>query len=157
MFEVCPALVTLQEFNGQVAPCLAQISGMSLKAIKNLDYAILPCRDVQAARAFYLNVMGFPLVRDHEQWVMFRVGSTFLTLRPRGPWLGWDDGDIDADSACVQLAFLVAYEEVDQCHRELVEHGVEIVDPPRDQDFGHRTLFFRDPENNVLEIYAELG
>lgn len=130
---------------------------MGLKAIKNLDYVILPCRDVGAARDFYLNVMQFPLATDLDDWVMFRVGSTFLTLRPRGQWLAWHDGDIEADSASVQLAFLVSYEEVDQCYRELVEQGVEIVEAPRDQDFGHRTLFFRDPENNVLEIYAELG
>ncbi|MDH3689135.1 MAG: hypothetical protein OEU36_06590 [Gammaproteobacteria bacterium] len=26
----------------------------------------------------------------------------------------------------------------------------------RDQDFGHRTLFFQDPEGNLLEIYREL-
>jgi len=25
-----------------------------------------------------------------------------------------------------------------------------------DQPFGHRTLFFRDPDGNVLEIYAEI-
>ena len=156
VFKACPALVSMQETDGQVAHCLAQICGMSLKAIKNLDYVILPCADVQAARAFYLNVMGFPLVRDLDSWVMFRVGTTFLTLRPRGPWLAWHDGDMDAGSASVQLAFLVNYDEVDQCHRELVERGVEIVEAPRDQDFGHRTLFFRDPDNNVLEIYAEL-
>jgi len=130
---------------------------MSIKAIRNLDYVILPCRDIGAARDFYLNVMQFALVEDSENWVRFRVGSTFLTLRPRGRWNAWHDGDVDPGSAQVQLAFLVAYEEVDQCHQELVAQGVEIVDPPRDQDFGHRTLFFRDPENNVLEIYAELG
>jgi len=33
---------------------------------------------------------------------------------------------------------------------------VDIVDPPRDQAFGHLTYFLRDPEGNVLEIYAEI-
>jgi hypothetical protein len=28
---------------------------------------------------------------------------------------------------------------------------------PTDQPFGHRTLFFRDPDGNVLEIYAEIA
>lgn len=130
---------------------------MGLGAIRNLDYAILPCRDIRAARDFYLNIMRFPLVEDLDDWVRFRVGSTFLTLRPRGPWLAWHDGDIVPGAAKVQLAFLVSYDEVDRCHRDLVAHGVEIVDPPKDQDFGHRTLFFRDPEDNVLEIYAELA
>jgi catechol 2,3-dioxygenase-like lactoylglutathione lyase family enzyme len=38
----------------------------------------------------------------------------------------------------------------------LEERGVAIVSPPTDQPFGHRTLFFRDPDGNVLEIYAEI-
>ncbi len=33
---------------------------------------------------------------------------------------------------------------------------MSIVDGRTDQPFGHRTLFFRDPDGNVLEIYAEI-
>ena len=41
---------------------------------------------------------------------------------------------------------------------ELVDEPPEpkILEPPRDWDYGHRTLFFRDPEGNILEIYAEI-
>lgn len=129
---------------------------MSLRSIRQLDYLILPCRDLAAARAFYMHVLKLPLVEDSGQWVRFKLGATFLTLRPRGRWLSWEDGEIPERSAGLQLAFKVACEEVDACHRELVESGAEIVEAPVDQDFGHRTLFFRDPEGNVLEIYAEL-
>lgn len=129
---------------------------MSLQAIREIDYVILPCRDVAAARRFYRDVMGLALVEDEADWVRFQVGTSFLTLRPRGPWLGWHDGDLPAGSASVQLAFRVTPEQVDACHAELLEKEVAIVEPPRDQDFGHRTLFFRDPEGNVVEIYAEI-
>ena len=129
---------------------------MGITAIKQIDYVILLCRDMQAMREFYLDIMRFPLEEDTDTWMKFRVGSGFLTLRPRGQWRGWHDGDIPPGSASVQLAFCVAYDEVDTCHRELVELDVDIVEPPRDQHFGHRTLFFRDPEGNVLEIYAEI-
>ena len=129
---------------------------MSVKAIREIDYVILPCRDLAAARLFYRDVMGFALVEDHEVWVRFKVGSSFLTLRPRGQWCAWHDGPLDPGTACVQLAFRVRPEEVDACHAELVGKGVEIIEPPADQDFGHRTLFFRDSEDNVVEIYAEI-
>ena len=39
---------------------------------------------------------------------------------------------------------------------QLQARGVEILEPPASQSWGHRTLFFRDPENNVLEIYADI-
>lgn len=128
---------------------------MSLKAIREIDYVILLCRDMAAARRFYRDVMGFPLVEDQEHWVRFQVGTSFLTLRPRGPWRAWHDGEAIHGAASVQLAFRVTPEEVDACHAELCAKAVEILEPPKDQDFGHRTLFFRDPEGNIVEIYGE--
>ncbi|MDO9061811.1 MAG: hypothetical protein Q7U92_22690, partial [Bradyrhizobium sp.] len=45
---------------------------------------------------------------------------------------------------------------VDACHAELVARGVPILRGPTDlPDWRHRTLFFRDPEDNIIEIYAE--
>lgn len=128
-----------------------------MNAIQNVDYVILLCDDVQTMKDFYQNVMGFQLEEDNPHWVKFRVGHCALTLRPRGPWRGWEDGSIPKDSAAVQLAFCVNHDEVDRSHAELMEKGADIVESPKDQHFGHRTLFFRDPEGNVLEIYADLS
>ena len=58
-------------------------------------------------RAFYKDVMGFPIDLDLDNWVNFRVGATLLTLRPRSPGLAWDDGPTAPGSAAVQLAFRV--------------------------------------------------
>jgi len=45
---------------------------------------------------------------------------------------------------------------LDACHAELVVKGVPIIRMPTDlPEWRHRTLFFRDPEDNVVEIYAE--
>lgn len=78
-------------------------------------------------------------------------------LRPRGRWLGWDDGALPERSACVQLAFRVDHPAVDRWHDHLRRAGVEVIEGPRDQDFGHRTLFVRDPDGNVVEVFAEIG
>lgn len=124
-----------------------------LKAIRNLDYVILLCENLPAMREFYEGVMGFPIYRAQDGWIELRIGATLLTLRRRDrPY----DGPTPRGSACVQLAFRVTPAEVDACHEELVAKGVPILDPPADQPWGHRTLFFRDPERNVLEIYADL-
>ena len=129
---------------------------MSIKDIRNVDYIILLCKNMKETRIFYRDVMGFPLEVDSANWVSFRVGSTLLTLRPRGPSLAWDDGPAAPGSAAVQLAFRVPPPAVDACHAELLAKGVPIVRAPTDlPDWRHRTLFFRDPEDNVVEIYAE--
>jgi glyoxylase I family protein len=107
-------------------------------------------------RAFYRDVMKFPIEVDRENWVSFRVGATLLTLRRRGMWTVCDDGPSIAGSAAIQLAFRVPPPAVDACHTELIAAGVSIIRGPTDlPDWRHRTLFFRDPEDNIIEIYAE--
>jgi catechol 2,3-dioxygenase-like lactoylglutathione lyase family enzyme len=129
---------------------------MSIKEIRNLDYTILPCKKLPETRAFYKDVMGFPIEHDLENWISFRIGATLLALRRRGPGLAWDDGPAVAGSAAIQLAFRVPPPAVDACHAELVAKGVPIIREPTDlPNWRHRTLFFRDPEDNVIEIYAE--
>jgi catechol-2,3-dioxygenase len=118
-----------------------------------MDYVILLCEDIQKMKVFYHEVMGFPVYRDQGDWYEMLVGATLLTLRRRGrPY----DGTHPSGAASVQLAFRVLPDEVDSCQRELVAKGVEIIEPAQDKPFGHRTLFFKDPEGNILEIYAEI-
>ena len=126
---------------------------MSLKSIHNLNYVILLCKDVTSMRNFYRDIFGFELDEDREDWVKFQVGSCHLTLRPRGRWY---DGSVEGDGASVQLSFRVAPEGVNTAHQQLLEKSVEILEPPKDQSFGHRTLYFKDPEGNILEVYAEI-
>ena len=129
---------------------------MSLDQIRNCDYVVLLCADMAGTRRFYEDVMGFTLDFESDTWVSYRVGSTLLTLRPRGPSPGGDDGPSIPGSASVQLAFRVPPHAVDACHEELVRKGVAIARPPTDlPSWRHRTLFFHDPEGNLIEIYAE--
>ncbi|MFI8217218.1 VOC family protein [Streptomyces sp. NPDC085932] len=43
----------------------------------------------------------------------------------------------------------VVVDDVDAHHRRAVEHGVEILMPPTDQDYGSRDYMARDVEGNV--------
>ena len=129
---------------------------MSLGGICNLDYTVLLCSRMAETRAFYRDVMKFPIETDREKWVSFRVGAALLTLRPRGRMERVRRRAGVPGSAAVQLAFRVPPPAVDACHAELVAKGVPILRGPTDlPDWRHRTLFFRDPEDNIIEIYAE--
>lgn len=86
-----------------------------------------------------------------------RIGGTILTLRPRTPVEGFADGPDSADSASVQLAFRVPPSAIEACHAELLAAEADVIRGPTDlPDWRHRTIFFRDPEQNLLEIYAEI-
>ncbi|WP_236841779.1 VOC family protein [Bosea sp. PAMC 26642] len=129
---------------------------MNLGGISNLDHTVILCSKMAETRAFYRDVMQFTIETDLENWVSFRVGAALLSLRPRGVWSVCDDGASMPGSASVQLAFRVPPPAVDACHAELVAKGVPLLRPPTDlPNWRHRTLFFRDPEDNIIEIYAE--
>jgi catechol 2,3-dioxygenase-like lactoylglutathione lyase family enzyme len=130
-------------------------SASPFESIRAIDYTVVFARDMAAMRRFYEDVLGFPLVRELSPgWIEYRVGGNTLALaRPR---LTAGDAPTPAGSASLQLAFRVAPPEVDRCADELLRHGVALLSPPTDQAFGHRTLFFRDPDGNLLEVFAEI-
>ena len=128
-----------------------------LKSIRHMDYVILLCKDLSVMKDFYTKIMGFPIYLDTDYWVEMRVGSVLLALSQRGR--PFDGPHIPNESAAVQLAFRVTPTEVNGCYDELMEKNVEIIEPPTDKDmeyWKHRTLFFKDPEGNILEIYADI-
>ncbi|MCF3180934.1 MULTISPECIES: VOC family protein [unclassified Streptomyces] len=43
----------------------------------------------------------------------------------------------------------VVVDDVDAHHQRAVDHGVEIVAPPTDQDYGSRDYMARDAEGNI--------
>jgi glyoxylase I family protein len=130
---------------------------MSLKQIHGLDHTVLLCTRMEETRRFYETTLGLPVEIDTPTWVSFRVGGTLLSLRPRGATPVGDDGPVAPGSVGVQLAFRVPPPAVDSCHAELTAKGVTIARGPTDiESWRHRTLFFHDPENNLIEIYAEI-
>ena len=130
-------------------------SGSAFQAIRAIDYTVIFVRDMAAMRRFYEDILGFPLLRELSPgWIEYRVGNNTLALAR--PSLTAADAPTPNSSASLQLAFKVSVSEVDQCADELVRHGVDLLSPPTDRPFGHRTLFFRDPDGNLLEIFAEI-
>lgn len=130
-----------------------ELSGF--RAIRSVGYVIILCDDLNRMKAFYKDIFNFEIEEQEEgHWIAFRVGSQFLGLRPRGR--SYDGPPVPAGSASVQVSFRVPPADVDIAFQTLQEKGVDIIEPPTNQDFPHRTLFFRDPENNAIEIFADI-
>jgi catechol 2,3-dioxygenase-like lactoylglutathione lyase family enzyme len=130
-------------------------SRSAFAAIRAIDYTVIFVRDMAAMRGFYEDVLCFPVLRELSPgWIEYRIGGNTLALAR--PSRTAADAPTPGGSASLQLAFKVSAPDVDQCAEELARHGIALVSPPTDQSFGHRTLFFRDPDGNLLEVYAEI-
>ena len=124
-------------------------------AIRAVDYTVIFVRDMAAMRRFYEGVLSFPVTRELSAgWIEYQIGGNTLALARPGRTA--KDAPTPVGSASLQLAFRVGAEDVDRCAEELTRHGVDLLEPPTNQPFGHRTLFFRDPDGNLLEVYAEI-
>lgn len=127
----------------------------ALATIRQLDYTIIFARNLPRMRRFYEDVMRFPILHElGPSWIAYRVGSNVLAITERG--LMFDDAPTPLGALSAQLAFRVSPGDVDRCGAELRQMGIELISAPQDQPWGHRTLFFRDPDGNVLEIYADI-
>jgi glyoxylase I family protein len=124
-----------------------------LPPIRKIDYAIVLCDDLPGMIEFYCGLFDFPVVAQRADVLAMDAGTLTFCLRKRTrPYDGRSAGP---GSPGVQLAFLVGPGEVDACHAELLRKGVTILQAPTDQVWGHRTVFFSDPEGNLLEFYEQ--
>src|SRR4029079_553926 len=124
-------------------------------SIRTIDYTVILVRDMAAMRSFYEEVLRFPMTRELSAgWVEYQIGGTTLALSRPGRTA--KDAPTPKGSASLQLAVQGAGDDGDRCADELTRHGVDLLEPPTNQPFGHRTLFFRDPDGNLLEVYAEI-
>ena len=124
-----------------------------IRRIRELSYVILLCDDLIEMEQFYTTVMQFDIYARRTHWTELRVGSTLLALQQRNN-VSHGGG---ASGASVQLAFRVAPDEVQDIEAYLVDNEVDFVHPTTNTDYGQRALSFRDPEGNILQIYADIA
>ncbi|HZT91095.1 MAG TPA: VOC family protein [Gaiellaceae bacterium] len=105
------------------------------------SYAKLPAQDVERARAFYRDVLGFEPVSEHNGHMRFECGGQQFLVFPSS---GKPSGDHD------QLGLVV--DDVEAAHAELESRGVRF-EPEGIKDFGIvKAAWFHDSEGNLISI-----
>lgn len=108
-------------------------------------------RDARAAVRQLTEALGFTEVAVHEGedgsvvHAELAQGNGMVMLGTKGTGGAFDEAMRGAGPAGVY----VVVADVDAHHRRAVEHGVEILMPPADQDYGSRDYMARDGEGNV--------
>ena len=108
-----------------------------------LELIIIPVTDVDRAKSFYADQVGFHA--DHDQRVSEHL--RFVQLTPPGSAcsIALGEGLTDATPGSVK-GLQVVVSDIEAAHAHLKEHGVEVSDID-DLAWG-RFVYFKDPDGN---------
>jgi catechol 2,3-dioxygenase-like lactoylglutathione lyase family enzyme len=123
--------------------------------MKRFDGICIITRDVRRLREFYRDVLRVEAEGD-DAFTAFSTEGAKLSLFSEQGMEEMAPGSMEAagHGGCV-LEFEV--EDVDEEHARLTEMGVLIVKPPTTQPWGLRSVWFRDPDGNIVNFYARVA
>ena len=112
-----------------------------------LELVAIPVTDVDAAKAFYVEKVGFD--EDHDHTVSDEL--RFVQLTPPGSAcsIAFGKGIVDSEPGSVRGVQLVVA-DIEAAHQELAGRGVEVSEV-RDLP-GGRFVFFDDPDGNRWSV-----
>ncbi|TPV96708.1 MAG: hypothetical protein B7733_03345 [Myxococcales bacterium FL481] len=123
--------------------------------LPNKLFPLIVTNELQRARAFYVERLGFELVTDMENYVQVRWGAdepgpelSFMT--PAG---GEAFGEPVEPHTGGGLVFSVPTPNADELHATLLARGVEPLGPPVDRPWGWRSFLVRDPHGAILDFF----
>lgn len=115
---------------------------MVLKRVQSVYYTV---KDMDRAVAFYEQTFGLKLkFRDGDKWAQFDAGNVNFALSS------------PEESASLEGGAVTAFEVDDMAPYEQAvrDRGCEILQS-RDMGGHGRVLAFRDPEGNIVQLFAK--
>jgi catechol 2,3-dioxygenase-like lactoylglutathione lyase family enzyme len=129
---------------------------MSL-SLKSMSVITLFTEDLAGTRDFYEEILGLPVLGDHGDNIVFKLGNVMVNLArvSAAASVGAPTGVADP-GAGVRVVLPVAVDDVDAACAELARHGVALLDGPVDRSWGVRTVSFADPAGHIWELAQNL-
>ncbi|WP_375005218.1 VOC family protein [Bacillus velezensis] len=114
--------------------------------------------DFKKSVEFYKDSLGLPIswLEKEMEYALFDNGETKIELLSQenmAEIVGEERKSLDGD---VQSRFLLQFkvDDVDKTYDYLHKQGIKCVNEPHDrQEWRARVAHFRDPDNNLIEIY----
>lgn len=115
-------------------------------------------RDYDEAISFYVGTLGFELLEDTvlspvKRWVVIRPrsadgrGCHILLAKASTP----DQEKLIGKQSGGRVWLFFYTNDFEECHRLLLERGVEIINPPRNEEYG-QVLVFSDLYGNRWDL-----
>ncbi|MET8623889.1 VOC family protein [Kitasatospora sp. NPDC004669] len=123
-----------------------------------LEVITLFVADVPAAKAFYQEIFGLPVVHEDDASAVLRLRNLLVNLlaAEQAPELV-APAAVAAPATGVRAPLTVRVPDVDAVCARLTERGVTLLNGPVDRPWGRRTAAFADPAGHVWEVAQDLG
>ena len=125
--------------------------------VNRIDHLVLTVADVAATVAFYETVLGMQKIEFGEGRIALAFGSQKINLHQLGAEFEPHARQVQTGSADLCL---IIDDPLARAAEELRARGVEIIDGPvpRTGAVGRLlSLYFRDPDGNLIEISNYAG
>lgn len=119
-----------------------------------VHHIALRVSDLERAKKFYTETLGFPLLMEVPGLVLFRAGGTAFGLR--GPSEETPKGDrFSPHRVGIDHIALACGEEreLERVASALADAGIENTGPKMDETLGKRYVAFKDPDRIAWELY----
>ena len=110
----------------------------------------LRCSNLDTAKHFYQNVMGFPIVIDMAELFAFPVGGVFIVFKKAEENLQFNPFTIGTDHLAIACE---TEEELNRVAKELGAAGVENTGVKLDPVLQKQYVAFKDPDRIQWEFY----
>ena len=109
--------------------------------------------DVPGLSAFYAGLLQATVEGDGT-FAFIRGPGAVLSVFSRAGMEAMVPGSMDgAGSGNFTIEFEV--DDVDARHEKLLGSGTRILKPPTTQPWGRRSLWLRDPDGNIVNLYQQ--
>ena len=128
------------------------MAGSLKMKIKRIDHLVLTVKDIPTTVDFYERVLGMKRIEFGEGRIALSFGQQKINLHEQGKEFEPKAGNVASGSA--DLCFIVDT-SISDVLIELQNIGVSIIEGPvkRTGALGNiMSVYFRDPDNNLIEI-----
>lgn len=118
--------------------------------------AVVFVKDIEAAKKFYIDVLGMKIANDFGMDVILEGGLTLFQVFPEqviAQMLGMETLH-DHKATRFELCFETT--DIESVSKKIVNSGVDLLHPLQEEPWGQKTVRFFDPDHHLIEIGESL-
>jgi catechol 2,3-dioxygenase-like lactoylglutathione lyase family enzyme len=119
-----------------------------------VHHVALRVSDLPRAKRFYIETLGFPVIAEMPDLVLFLAGGTAFGLRAPSDQTPTGDSFSPHRIGIDHIALACTDEsEIERVAEALAREGVENTGAKTDETLGKRYVAFKDPDRIAWELY----